>query len=293
LTYFFSNDRISGSVIRITLLVLAFFTLWHGSGAVAQTNGAGTAVSPIGTTDFHYNTLQTTKYGPAAADIIVEPENFLSCKPPGAQKSAAKDFAYALCYYSGPAVATGNSGNPTLPCTLSADGKSANCICYKMTAAQYPGDPYLVDINAILNRDVYLATVKACGHDGKNCGRTSATVAPACKAVDHGTMMPKGSLVSVFSTKMSDNYSSTKGTTSCTQAKYAGCMTAPCHDTGKTDSAGTPLVSCQCPIYDGPFELGQANMPCDANALTPASTGSASSATYVWSSGHQASPKSQ
>ena len=46
-------------------------------------------------------------------------------------------------------------------------------------------------------------------------------------------------------------------------------MTAPCHHTGKKDSAGNELVECQCPVYDGPFELGQTGVPCNANELAP------------------------
>ncbi len=34
---------------------------------------------------------------------------------------------------------------------------------------------------------------------------------------------------------------------------YAGCMTAPCMNTGKIDQrTGLPLVSCTCPTYNGP-----------------------------------------
>jgi hypothetical protein len=35
-------------------------------------------------------------------------------------------------------------------------------------------------------------------------------------------------------------------------APYAGCMTAPCTT---TDQAG--VVECQCPVYDGPYQIGQ------------------------------------
>jgi hypothetical protein len=49
-------------------------------------------------------------------------------------------------------------------------------------------------------------------------------------------------------------------------------MTAPCYHTGKKGSAGNELVECKCPVYDGPFELGQAGVPCDANELTPSTT---------------------
>lgn len=284
-----SYHRFPISTLRPTILCLVLLALWNitvayagTSPAVDDTSAAGLAV--IGDKDFHYNSRQTTPFGPASADIVTKAGNFLSCKP-----SSAEDFSYALCYYSGPAVATGNPGNPVLPCTLSSDGKSANCICYKMTVAQYPSASYLVDINAILNLDVYLDTVKTCGHDGKNCGRQSTATIPACTAVNDGTMMPKGSLVSVFSTKKTANYSTpnSKSSTSCTAGKYAGCMTAPCHDTGQTDGAGNALVSCQCPVYDGPFEIGQAGVPCNANALTPAWTAATGkNETYVWSAGH-------
>jgi hypothetical protein len=64
-------------------------------------------------------------------------------------------------------------------------------------------------------------------------------------------------------------------------------MTAPCRPTGERDAAGNELVTCKCPVYDGPFELGQAGVPCDANALTPptaATTGKRP--VYVWSAAH-------
>ena len=79
----------------------------------------------------------------------------------------------------------------------------------------------------------------------------------------------------------------TPNATSCSAAKYAGCMTAPCHHTGKFDAAGNELVQCQCPVYDGPFELGQAGVPCDANALTPpAAATTGKKPFYVWSAAH-------
>jgi hypothetical protein len=240
----------------------------------------GAGVSVIGTRDFRYNGRWTTPFGPARADISTKPTNFLACKPPSGRK-----FAYALCFFSGPAV--GSGGNPALPCKLSADGKSANCTCYKLTSEQYPNSPYLIGINAILNLDVYLNTVKACGHDGTQCGHGSSVTPPACTAANDGLMMPEGNLISVFSLTKSSSYG--KGSTQCPTGKYAGCMTAPCHDAGATDAGGNPVVDCRCPIYDGPFEIGQAGMPCDANALTPSSTSAASTEApngYVWSAAH-------
>ncbi len=224
--------------------------------------------------EIHYNRQWTTKYGPAAADIMVKSSNMMTCKPP-----TSINLAYALCFYSGPPTATGvnASTNPALPCVLSKDGKSANCTCLKLTTAEHPVEPYIVDINAILNLDVYKSTVKACGHDGSKCGPETGTVPPACTAVNQGTMMPKGNLVSVFSLLKAKDYSgsATPGSTSCsTSAKYAGCMTAPCVDTGKVSSTGQPVVECKCPIYTGPYQVGEANAPCQLDKG------------YVWSAGY-------
>lgn len=272
-------------------LLLVLIALCGGGPALAQTAAtttdpgfapSGAGVSPIGTRDFRYNDRRTTRYGTASADIVLKPSNFLACHP-----DDGASLAFGLCFYSGPAVATGNPGNPALPCILSKDGRSADCTCYKLSAEPAPALPYLIDINAILNLDVYLASVKACGHDGKSCGRRDAVPAPACKATNAGQMMPWGSLISVFSTAKAGAYSATAGQTSCSAGKYAGCMTAPCRDTGKTDGAGNALVECRCPVADGPHQIGQANMPCDANALAPSSTGGDA----VWSAGY--SPKAK
>jgi hypothetical protein len=83
---------------------------------------------------FTLNTLPTTAYGPPWADIMKQPSNMLEC-------NGRNGSPIALCYYSGP--------GPTTPCTVDGFGL-ANCTCYEIPA----GQPYLVDINAILNRDV-------------------------------------------------------------------------------------------------------------------------------------------
>jgi hypothetical protein len=69
--------------------------------------------------------------------------------------------------------------------------------------------------------------------------------------------MPGADLVSVFSPVMKLDYFA--GATSCDQERaiYAGCMTAPCYDAGETDAHGRPLVDCSCPLFNGPFEIGQ------------------------------------
>ena len=249
------------------------------------------AFAQVGPVQLPYNKHWTTQYGPAYADIMVVPKgqktspNMLSCKPPG-----TSDFAYALCYYSGPAAPTGPAGNPALPCTLSADRKSASCVCYKITPAEDQGQAYQIDINAILDLNIYKSTVKACGHDGSLCAPTTSSPAPACDAVNGGTMMPHDKIVSVFSLVKNSHYTSkpVPESTQCTAGLYAGCMTAPCVDSGMKTSNGQPLVTCKCPTYKGPFEIGQAGMSCNANTIPPpagnAQTKPAS--VYVWSAAH-------
>lgn len=63
---------------------------------------------------FRLNTLPTTPYGPAWADIVLRPENFLLCR----------GSSITLCYYSGP--------GPVTPC-VSEEGKGlADCTCYEI-----------------------------------------------------------------------------------------------------------------------------------------------------------------
>jgi hypothetical protein len=182
---------------------------------------------------FKLNTLPTTPYGPAWADIVVEKSNFVECK--GA--------SIALCYYSGP--------EGTTPCTIDG-GNVANCTCYQIPA----GQPYLVDINGILNLDVYLKTVEECGKDGSKCKPTGSVEAPVCEAVNNNTLMPGADLVSTFSTYL-EKQIHIDPTTCSTPAAYAGCMTAPCKQTGKTDpNTGLPLVQCGCPTFTGPYQVG-------------------------------------
>jgi hypothetical protein len=186
-----------------------------------------------GNKPFRLNTLQTTPYGPAWADITLQKSNFLECR--GA--------AIALCYYSGP--------GPTTPCTVDGLG-IANCTCYEIPA----GQPYLVDINAILNLDVYLKTVERCGKNGEKCRPTGSIEAPVCQAINNNTLIPGADLVSTFSLYL-EKQLPISPTTCSTPAPYAGCMTAPCKRTGKTDpSTGLPLVQCGCPTFTGPYQVG-------------------------------------
>ena len=276
--------------------------LWPGLEGAAQSNRPPDPSDrdPLGVGRFHFNNLMTTRFGPADADIWLRQSNFLACKPP-----LGRPFTYALCLYSGPAVGTPVAGkgakavNPPLPCKLSADGKSADCTCYGLTTEEYPPYiPYFVDINAILNLDLYLRTVYACGHGGENCSPRQLlrsysrwNDAPVCRAANAGRVIPGTDLISVFSPVKGNDYATgaSPNSTSCPTGKYAACMTAPCRYTGKRDKAGNQLVQCQCPVHDGPFELSQAGVSCDANKLTPraprAKPGRAQPV-YVWSAAH-------
>lgn len=186
-----------------------------------------------GNQSFKLNTLPTTSYGPAWADIILQNSNMLECK--GA--------SIALCYYSGP--------GPTTPCVKDKPGV-ANCTCYQIPSDQR----YLVDINGILNQDVYTETVAKCGKDGSKCRPTGALEAPVCNAINNNTLIPGADLVSTFSFYLEKTFH-IDPTNCATPATYAGCMTAPCKKTGKTDpNTGLPLVQCGCPTFDGPYQVG-------------------------------------
>ena len=185
---------------------------------------------------FRLNTLPTTPYGPAWADILLKPENFLECR--GAP--------IALCYYSGP--------GPVTTCDLTPGQTLANCSCYEIPS----GPPYFVDINAILNLDVYLATVIACGNDGSGCLPRGSRTAPVCDAINKNTLIPGADLISTFSHFL-DQVMPISQTTCANPALYAGCMTAPCKRTGDIDpTTGLPIVQCACPTFTGPYQVGQA-----------------------------------
>jgi len=175
----------------------------------------------------------TTTFGPAYANILLTGSNFLPCR----------GGPFALCYYSGP-----SSGTEDLSCTLTADGLYANCKCFDI-----PYGVYFVDINAILNHAVYENTVAQCGIDGSLCATLNS--APVCHSINQGTLIPGTNVFSAFSFDCIPTNGI--GQTGCTQAPYAGCMTAPCFKTGNPS-----ILQCSCPVFDGPYQVGQNNQAC-------------------------------
>jgi hypothetical protein len=222
---------------------------------------------------FTFNDTDTTLFGPAYANVWTTPSNFLKCMPP-----TGSEFSYALCYYSGPDEPTGNNpDNPSLPCKLSPDGTVANCSCYKITTDVISAKlPYFVDINAISNLEVYKETIETCGKEGERCADSDRDPL-VCEAINANLLVPGADLISVFSPAFTGNYS-TQGennSTSCVDGDagiYAGCMTAPCYDTGEQDANGNDIVECKCPVFDGPYQIGQANQSCNANDPPPSAT---------------------
>jgi len=192
---------------------------------------------------FKLNTCMTTPYGPPWADILLKPENFLECR----------GTSIALCFYSGPE-------SSVTPCKLEPGGAIANCTCYEIP----PGRPYFVDINAILNLDVYLETVETCGSDGSNCQPRGPHTAPVCDSINKNKLIPGADLISTFSLALSKEMDI--GQTMCANpnhVRYAGCMTAPCKRTGERDlKTNLPLVQCACPTFDGPYQVGQDLQAC-------------------------------
>lgn len=170
-----------------------------------------------------------TSFGPAYADIVLEPSNFLPCR----------GGPFALCYYSGEEPET---------CTLTEDGRFANCKCFEI-----PYGTYYVLLNGILNVEVYLKTVQKCGQDGSNCQEVNQ--APVCEDINQNKFIPGADLISTFSFDCAIEEGIDQ--TNCGQAPYAGCMTAPCYRTGEEG-----IVQCSCPTFDGPYQVGQEHAQC-------------------------------
>lgn len=217
-----------------------------------------------------------SQYGPADANVVDSATNFLYCNGP-----------YALCFYSGPPESIGTGDDPTLPCVLEENGEYANCRCQL-----FNGDNY-VDIYAIQNRALYLATVAACGADGSQCQNMLCMndprvdcpdqVAPVCEHIlaqgsgSPDAFYPKAAAVSTYSTEMQSlyGYPDPAEPTYCATGLYAGCMTAACDEPG--DSSDGQFTTCRCPTYTGCYQVPKVeNFGCDL--------GTQNDKTYVWSS---------
>ncbi len=158
--------------------------------------------------------------------------------------------------------------------------------------------PYsFVLISGILNKQVYedTAAASACGPDGSNCLNLSnlnsgKPEAPVCDALRNKTLFPGADLISDFSQiVIVPGYPppGEKGAFSKTCPEsgdanlYAGCMTAPCKNTGKIDKVtGLPIVKCTCPTYDGPNQVGNPQIQNYSCSPTP----------HVWSSSYSFIP---
>lgn len=178
---------------------------------------------------FPLNTEMTTEYGPAWADVALAPSDFLPCFGP-----------YALCYYAN--------------CPTAADGAVGACPCYEWFG------PNFVLITSILNLDVWQATVAQCSADPASCQQPNG--APVCQAINRGEFYDQATRVSTF------GFYRAKvepiGSTNCSDmpGPYAGCMTGPCAGPTMSNPDGSVTIGCDCPVYDGPFQIGKKGLTC-------------------------------
>ncbi len=232
-----SSGRTRGASAGALTLLLATIALFVANCGGSGSGGSGSTgiVHFVPNSHAYWSNPAnwTTDYGPAYANIILTSTNFVPCR----------GGPYALCYYSGP-----SSGPEDLSCTLTANGKYANCNCFAI-----PYGVYFVDINAILNHSIYEQTITQCGSDGSNCQTVNS--APVCESINKGTLMPNATMFSAFSFDCVPENG--LGQTDCATAAYVGCMTAPCFGNGKNG-----IVQCSCPTFNGPYQVGQNNQAC-------------------------------
>ena len=244
-------------------------------------------------TPFELTKCWTTSYGPARADVVVVPAG---AKPAAATNSpnmllCQGGGAYALCFFSGPTA--GIDGGQALPCIPNPHKATANCTCQ-----YYSSGTYFVDINGILNQGAYYEAVKQCGADGSGCpnitdcskadGTCSSSDQPAnvCNYINSQSSGNSASsfypsaqaqVISTFSFAMSPpngNYNLATSAPTC-NGKYAGCMTAPCRfadGSAPSSHKNGDAIQCECPVYDGPYQVGAAGQGCPT-----------ASDTYIWS----------
>ena len=219
----------------------------HDNGSRATPTATAIAVptptpcvlgGPFCGTSFELNTLEPTTFGPAWADVITGPSNFIPC------------FGhYALCYYSNCTVEPGT------------DGTVSECPCFDWFGTSY------VMLNGVLGLDSYQATVEQCSNDPESCSIPNG--APICAEINNETFYSGAKAISTFSFFRAKD--EPIGSTDCTQEPglYSGCMTAPCFgDTTTNPGDGTVTIQCECPNYDGPFQIGKDGETCDDSPRT-------------------------
>jgi hypothetical protein len=226
------------------LLALALVLVGLGAASARAQVPAGNAADsgsvihfvPNSQSFWDFSKNWSTNYGPNYRDTVEQASNFVPCTG-----------QYALCFSSGP---------PPLPCRLGPDGRFADCKCTVESGRNW------VLMTAILNYRVYQETVKVCGADGSGCA-TTPDMAPVCRAIKEGTLIPGADLISTFSTSQASALAEPhfpgagkSGLTICPKAPYAGCMTASCQMT----SSG--YAHCSCPAFWGIFQLAQAGAQC-------------------------------
>jgi hypothetical protein len=215
--------RLASTLLALTCLLLPTTALAESSGKCDDL-------------PFVENVFWTTKYGPAAADILTSAKNMVPCS----------GGPYALCYYA---------GDKPAPCVVDPVKGVANCQCERFSSDD--GSVYYVDINSILNTCVYIETITLCGHSGEKCFG-EVNMAPVCDYIQRNALIPGADVISTFSTACVGDFQF--GCTDCS-GLYAGCMTAPCYERERYD--GTPYVECACPLYDGPYQFGRKGGSCD------------------------------
>ncbi len=180
--------------------------------------------------EFPLNTEMTTEYGPAWADVSLEPSDFLPCFGP-----------YALCYYAN--------------CTVSPDGKVSDCPCYEWFG------PNFVVINGILNADSYQRTVEQCTADPASCQVPNG--APVCQDLNRQSFYSNATRVSTFGFYRANTEPIGLSNCATEPGLYAGCMTAPCDGPTMSNPDGSVTIQCECPNYDGPFQIGKSGLSCN------------------------------
>jgi hypothetical protein len=245
--------RSSLSAVRTVVAIGALFGLGcgssgHGSHGTPTPTLTPVPATPTATpcvlggpfcgTSFEVNTVAPTTFGPAWADVITSPKDFYPC------------FGhYALCYYSNCTVSNGTGS------TVS------DCPCFDWYGTNY------VLINGDLSLSSYQATVDQCTNDPSSCQIPNG--APVCAEINNGTFYSGAKTVSTFGFYRAKE--EPIGTMDCTQEPglYSGCMTGPCFGDAVPDpSNNTVTIHCDCPNYDGPFQIGKAGESCDDSPMT-------------------------